>query len=1099
MVLACASSLAPCAGWAATPPTAPSGVAVTGASCTQLTLHWTASVDASGAGLRGYNVYRSGYFLKFVTAPATSTVDTGLSGGRTYTYELSALDNAGNLSARSTLLVATTPTCPDSTPPSMPTGVTATASSCSQATISWQASTDTGGAGLRGYNLYRNGAFVKQLAPSVLSTTDTGLQAAVRYEYTVAAIDNAGNRSALSATAGALTPVCGVVDAVPPSAPAGLSVTAASCTQLNVVWGVASDSGGSGLKGYNVYRSGAMYRQFPAPTTSFADTGLVGNTAYTYVITALDNAGNQSAGTAAVTARTPACPDTIVPSVPAGLSVSVASCGQVNLSWAASTDGGGSGLKAYNVFRNGSLVRQVTTTSMADTGLAASTVYGYAVSAVDNASNQSARSATVSAKTPACPDTVAPTVPAGLSVSAPTCGQVNLAWSAAGDTGGSGLRGYNIYRNGALLKQVLTPATSSSDTTVAAATAYSYALSAVDNAGNQSARSTAVSTATPKCPPSQPPPSGLAGFVPSVGAAKDVVVSGGRAYVASAEFGLAIVDLSTPSKPVGLAGAVEPFYAERVAVAGNLAVLTGNGLGLKVVDIANPRAPRVVGSVAGTMKGVALVGQYAYVIEIVPGNPARTDLVVVNLVNPAAPVVVSRLTVAAATEIAVAGSVAFLPARADGMQVVDIANPAAPRLLATVDTPGTAKDVAVSGGYAFIADGTSVVAIDVRTPSKPAVVGSVATPAVSLAVSGSRLYVVDGLHLTIVDVANPAKPTLLSTTDGYGAQGIAAIGTTAYLASPDVDAATNRGGLYVVDASVPTAPVVLGNLYGGFDDWGVGVVGSVGVVAGNSLGLRVVDVSSAAAPRVVSSVPGTMKGVAMAGSYAYAISVIPGNPARIELAVIDLRTPATPSIVGRLALPSATDVCVVGSIVYVAAGNAGLQIIDVSSPKAPRLVGAVDTAGGAQAVAVFNGYAYVADTTAVVVVDVGTPSKPSIRGSVATPATAIGAGPFGVYAIGGLQLKILDVSKPASPVVVSATASYGAQAVQPAGSLLVLATPGLNHFDASGGLFVLDVSNPALPRLLRQIVVPGITRALTSANGYVYAGDSAAVLDVVVP
>jgi hypothetical protein len=198
-------------------------------------------------------------------------------------------------------------------------------------------------------------------------------------------------------------------------------------------------------------------------------------------------------------------------------------------------------------------------------------------------------------------------------------------------------------------------------------------------------------------------------------------------------------------------------------------------------------------------------------------------------------------------------------------------------------------------------------------------------------------------------------------------------------------------------------------------------------------------------------------------------------------------------------LQNASDLRVVGSLVYVAAAESGLQIVDVSTPTAPRIVGAVDTPGSAQAVAVFNGYAYVADTTSVVVVDVSTPSRPAIRGSLATPATAVGAGPLGVYVLGGLQLKILDVRTPASPVVRSTTTSYGAQAVQPAGSLLVLATPGLNHFDASGGLFVLDASNPAQPRLLRQIVVPGITRTLTSANGYVYAGDSAGVIDVVVP
>src|SRR5258705_443681 len=81
----------------------------------------------------------------------------------------------------------------------------------------------------------------------------------------------------------------------------------------------------------------------------------------------------------------------------------------------------------------------------------------------------------------------------------------------------------------------------------------------------------------------------------------------------------------------------------------------------------------------------------------------------------------------------------------------------------------------------------------------------------------------------------------------------------------------------------------------------------------------------------------------------------------------------------------------------------------------------------------------------------------------------------------------------------SSTSARRRHRALPARSLLVLATPGLNHFDASGGLFVLDASNPAQPRLLRHIIVPGITRTLTSANGYVYAGDSAGVIDVVVP
>ena len=82
------------------------------------------------------------------------------------------------------------------TAPTVPTGLTATAASCSQINLSWSASTDTGGSGLKGYNVYKNGAYLKQVTTT--STTDTGLNASTSYSYTVSAVDNAGNQSAQS-------------------------------------------------------------------------------------------------------------------------------------------------------------------------------------------------------------------------------------------------------------------------------------------------------------------------------------------------------------------------------------------------------------------------------------------------------------------------------------------------------------------------------------------------------------------------------------------------------------------------------------------------------------------------------------------------------------------------------------------------------------------------------------------------------------------------------------------------------------------------------------------------------------------------------------
>jgi chitodextrinase len=449
-----------------TAPSVPSRLAARAINHSQINLSWGASSDTGGSRLKGYNVYRNGSYLKQVLT--TSTSDTGLAGSTIYSYAVSTVDNAGNESARSSAVSATTPAPPDTTAPSVPAGLTASAINHSQINLSWGASSDTGGSGLKGYNVYRNGWYVKRvLAPST-STSDIGLAASTVYSYAVSAIDNAGNRSAKSSATSAAT--AARPDTTVPSVPRGLAARAISCNQIDLSWSASTDTGGSRLKGYNVYRNGSYLKQ--VLTTSTSDTGLGASTIYSYAVSAIDNSGNESAKSSATSATTPAPPpDVTAPSVPAGLTAGAISCSQINLSWGASTDTGGSGLKGYNVYRNGSYLKQVLTTSTSDTGLAASTVYSYSVSAIDNSGNESAKGSAASATTPACPDTTAPSVPAGLTAGAISCSQINLSWGASTDTGGSGLKGYNVYRNGSYLKQVLT--TSTSDTGLAASRVYS--------------------------------------------------------------------------------------------------------------------------------------------------------------------------------------------------------------------------------------------------------------------------------------------------------------------------------------------------------------------------------------------------------------------------------------------------------------------------------------------------------------------------------------------------------------------------------------------------------------------------------------------------
>lgn len=98
-------------------------------------------------------------------------------------------------------------------------------------------------------------------------------------------------------------------------------------------------------------------------------------------------------------------------------------------------------------------------------------------------------------------DTEAPTVPQNLVATAAGTSQIDLSWDASTDN--VGVDHYSIYRDGGFLIDVTT--TSHSDTGLTASTTYSYEVSAVDAAGNESAKSAPAQATTDDEPPPPPP------------------------------------------------------------------------------------------------------------------------------------------------------------------------------------------------------------------------------------------------------------------------------------------------------------------------------------------------------------------------------------------------------------------------------------------------------------------------------------------------------------------------------------------------------------------------------------------------------------------
>ena len=100
----------------------------------------------------------------------------------------------------------TTTVAADTQAPSVPTSLVATGGT-KKVMLSWLGSTDAGGSGLAGYEVFRatswNGTYTKVATTAAETYTNAGLQSRKKYWYRVKAYDGAGNRSAVSNTASA--------------------------------------------------------------------------------------------------------------------------------------------------------------------------------------------------------------------------------------------------------------------------------------------------------------------------------------------------------------------------------------------------------------------------------------------------------------------------------------------------------------------------------------------------------------------------------------------------------------------------------------------------------------------------------------------------------------------------------------------------------------------------------------------------------------------------------------------------------------------------------------------------------------------------------
>jgi hypothetical protein len=190
-------------------------------------------------------------------------------------------------------------TPPDTSPPTVPGSLAATAVGPASVNLTWAASTDDLAMG--GYQIFRDGVQVG--TSSGASYADATAPSGALHSYYVVAFDAAGNLSAASNTAQATTPP----DVSAPTIPANLVAAFGGADKIKLTWTASTDDGY--VAGYRVFRSGV---QIATPVgTTYTDTGLLPTTTYSYTVLAYDGSGKTSAQTAPASATTLAPPITL--------------------------------------------------------------------------------------------------------------------------------------------------------------------------------------------------------------------------------------------------------------------------------------------------------------------------------------------------------------------------------------------------------------------------------------------------------------------------------------------------------------------------------------------------------------------------------------------------------------------------------------------------------------------------------------------------------------------------------------------------------------------------------------------------------------------
>gem|GEM_PF-5796488 len=400
---------------------------------------------------------------------------------------------------------------------------------------------------------------------------------------------------------------------------------------------------------------------------------------------------------------------------------------------------------------------------------------------------------------------------------------------------------------------------------------------------------------------------------------------------------------------------------------------------------------------------------------------------------------------------------------------------------------GPSFDLVESNGYLYAGQGSEVVTYDVSDSTKMSALTwksalsqlPVGSSVKSVSIDDGYLYIAASSKFIIADISNPASPEIVSILNSGGSD-VLIKGTWAYLLSAG-------SGVKVIDISSREAPriVTTVRLAGKNLPWRGTIDGNylyVGLETDNRL--DILDISTPSNPFVAGSYsPATtginyVSGVAVKNGYAYITEYHNG------VRVIDVSNPAQPSEVMNKMGINANDIKILGDHAYVSVRYQGFDIFDISNPRNITLVGkATDAAYYNEGIFPTRNYTFISlESLGFGIYDTSLITKPITLARVQVVGGAdsviirdstmyIGAHNDGIWTV--------DISNPSKPEEIAFISNLGRNVgMDLAGNNLYVA-------GAWSSLSVINVSNATDPRMVLYHFGTSATSVLADGN-YVY-------------